>query len=161
MPEGRITVGLYTDTECVETYSSDVDKVEEILGNFFVNNGGSQHSSDENYNYDFSSESLQESMDRWNSAFDVWHYCHPCVAYDIENIDGTSYLDDDDYAYGYQANDDGGRRRQRAGRNLGGEYNAQGDVFECYDDAGYTNVNQVCFSTYMLVASFAGLYGHL
>jgi len=122
---GRIGVGLYTDTECLVDYSVTTDEMEDIIGNLFVDGGGSG-SQDENY--DFSSDSLSDSMDRWHSAFDVWHTCHPCVAYDIENLDGTKYTSNGDDYYGR--------------RELGGEYSAQGETFECYDDAGYTNVNQ-------------------
>ena len=137
--EGRITIGLYTDTECVEPYSSDLTDVENLLGNFLAN-GEASGSNDNGNQYDFSGETLEESMDRWNDAFDVWSYCHPCVAHDLENLDGSKYLYNDDYYYydNYQY----GNRRER---KLGGEYEAEGDVFECYDDAGYTNVNQVSF----------------
>ena len=130
---GRIAVGLYTDPECVTEYPADSSYIEAIVGNIFVDNRSSGGSNDENY--DFSGDSYAEAMDRWDSAFDVWHTCHPCVAHDLENTGGDKYLDgDDDY---------NNRDRRRGRRGLGGEYNAQGDVFECYDDAGYTNVNQV------------------
>jgi len=115
---GDIEVGLYTDTQCIEEYQSsgnnDPITVENILGNFFLENEGS---GDENNYYDFSSDSLEESMERWNDAFAVFHNCQPCVAYDLENVDGTKFYDDD-----------------------GG--NQAGDMFDCYDDADYTNVNQ-------------------
>jgi len=130
---GRIEVGLYTDTQCLEDYSVTTDELEDIIGNMF-NDGGGSGSQDENY--DFSSDSFSDSMDRWHSAFDVWHTCHPCVAYDIENLDGSKYVQQDDYYNNYYYNN---RKRKR---KLGGEYSAEGDVFECYDDAGYTNVNQ-------------------
>lgn len=122
---GRITVGLYLDTQCIVDYTSDTDKVEEILGNFFLNRQGS-HDNGNNGNYDFSSDTLKQSLKRWNSAFDVWQTCQPCIAYDLENTDGQKYLD---YYY--------------YNRNLGGESSPKGDIFECYDDAGYTSVNQV------------------
>ena len=148
MRSGRIGVGLYIDEQCITEYSksSDMEYIEDLLGNFLVNGGGS-HDSGDNGNYDFSGESLSESMERWNSAFDVWHTCHPCVAYDLENVKGNVYTDDDDDAGAYYNddgnNDDGNNDDGNRIRKLGGEYNAQGDVFECYDDAGYTNVNQV------------------
>lgn len=141
---GRIEVGLYTDTECIVDYSVSTDKLEDIVGNLFTENGGS--GSGDNGNYDFSSDSLSDSLDRWHSAFDVWQTCHPCVAYDIENLDGTKYTQYDDYYNG--------------GRKLGGEYSPEGDIFECYDDAGYTNVNQCMkFSakTVMKTATFRDL----
>ena len=148
MRNGRIAIGLYTDSQCLDDYSVTTDEMEDMIGNSFVDGDGSQ---DENY--DFSSDSLSESMERWNSAFDVWHTCHPCVAHDLGNLDGSKYLDNDDY-YGNYNNYN--RRR----RKLGGEYSAEGDIFECYDDAGYTNVNQCMkFSakTVMKTATFRDL----
>jgi hypothetical protein len=118
---GDITIGLYTDTQCIKEYdNSDASiSVDNILGNFLLNNGGS---GDNNNNYDFSSDTLAQSLARWDSAFGAFHQCHPCVAYDIENVDGTKYTNNDD------ANGGGGQA---------------GDPFDCYDDADYTNVNQV------------------
>jgi len=159
LKSGRISIGLYTDEQCITEYPADTDTIEDIVGNIFTSREYSQHSSEDgNDNYDFSGDSLADSMDRWDSAFDVWHMCHPCVAYDIENTEGDKYLDDDD---DYAAYDDAYYNR-RAGRKrkLGGEYSAQGDVFECYDDAGYTNVNQCMkFSakTRMQTATFRDL----
>jgi hypothetical protein len=114
---GDITVGLYTDTQCIKEYdnSDSSISVDNILGNFLLNNGGS---GDNNNNYDFSGDTLEDSLARWDSAFNAFHQCHPCVAYDLENYDGTKFYDDD------------------AGNNAG-------DPFDCYDDADYTNVNQV------------------
>ena len=118
---GDIEVGLYTDTQCIKEYqptsSNDPITVENILGNFFAEHDGS--GSGDNYNYDFSNDSLEDSMERWNSAFAKFRVCQPCVAYDLENVDGTKFYDDD-----------GGNG---------------GDQFDCYDDADYTNVNQVCY----------------
>lgn len=115
---GAIEVGLYTDTRCIKEYqstgSSDPITVENILGNFFLEHEGSGSG---DYNYDFSNDSLEDSMERWESAFAKFRICQPCVAYDLENVDGTKFYDDD-----------------------GGN---SGDAFDCYDDADYTNVNQV------------------
>jgi hypothetical protein len=128
---GRITLAIYKDSQCTEEYSSDAQVVQSFLGNPFANVEAGKSQDNNNY-YDFSSETLAESLQRWESAFSEWTYCHPCVAYDVQNIDGTKYTADNNYYY----ND--GRER-----HLGGNYEAQGDIFECYDDAGYTNVNQV------------------
>jgi hypothetical protein len=118
---GRITVGLYSDTQCIVDYTSDTTQVEEILGNYFQQGG-----SHDNGDYGFSSDTLTESLARWTSAFDAFRICQPCIAYDLTNTDGDKYVN--------------GNRRHR---NLGGESSPTGDNFECYDDAGYTNVNQV------------------
>ena len=127
---GRIAFGLYTDEECITNYPASTDFIESIIGNRFTQER-SHHSNDgDEEEYDWVNDTLAESFERWDSAFDVWRTCHPCVAHDLNNTAGDLYLTNDDgYSYG--------RRR------LGGEYSAQGDVFECYDDAGYTNVNQV------------------
>lgn len=139
---GRIAVGLYTDAQCITEYPADTDMIENIVGNVFQDGSGGSQDED----YDFSGDSLADSMDRWDSAFDVWHTCHPCVAHDLENTGGDKYYTNYDNYYYYNGQYYyGGRDRKLRDRELGGEYSAQGDVFECYDDAGYTNVNQVCF----------------
>ena len=158
---GRITVGLYTDTQCLQDYSVTSDELEDIVGNLF--NDGDRSGSGDNGDYDFSSDSLSDSLDRWHSAFDVWHICHPCVAYDLENTSGDKYLGDDDDNNNYYKNYNNYNYYYNGGyrnRDLGGEYSAEGDVFECYDDAGYTNVNQCMkFSakTVMKTATFRDL----
>eukprot|EP00574_Skeletonema_japonicum_P003002 CAMPEP_0201719796 /NCGR_PEP_ID=MMETSP0593-20130828/4918_1 /ASSEMBLY_ACC=CAM_ASM_000672 /TAXON_ID=267983 /ORGANISM="Skeletonema japonicum, Strain CCMP2506" /LENGTH=598 /DNA_ID=CAMNT_0048210315 /DNA_START=217 /DNA_END=2013 /DNA_ORIENTATION=- len=242
---GTITIGMYLDEECVNEYYMSTSDIEKIIGNIFAN-AGSQHSQDNNNDdattYDFSSESLSKSLDRWNKAFDIWSICHSCVSHDLSNTDGSTYFgecyddqyyayknyysnDDKDsyynaynqyynnnnnnngngnycisnsygsnngddgnndgynygnnddgnnddadhryYAYGDDANaynDDGGGGRKLFGgqqqRQLGGEYCPKGCPFECYDDAGYTSVNQCMkFSakTVMRTASFRDL----
>jgi hypothetical protein len=133
MPNGRIAFALYSDSKCTVEYSSKPSVVESTLGyNPFVNVQASG-SRDNSYNgtYDFSEDSMADSMARWNSAFSEWTTCHPCVAYDVENTDGQKYLSS------YQNNNN------NKNRELGGESGPNGETFECYDDAGYTNVNQV------------------
>lgn len=112
---GDIVVGLYTDTQCVNEYSGGQSSitVDNILGNFLVNGGsGDKNKNNNGGYYDYSYESLSDSYSRWNDAFDAFHICQPCVAYDLQNVYGYTYSDN-------------------------------GDQFDCYDDAGYTNVNQV------------------
>ena len=151
---GRINIGMYTDTQCVEEYPMSTDAMESIIGNIFTERGSGSGDG----GGDYADDSLYDSLQRWHSAFDVWHTCHPCVAYDIENTDGTKYTndDDDDYYNKYYNNN----YNNRKGRKLGGESDPEGDKFECYDDAGYTNVNQCMkFSakTYMQTATFRDL----
>jgi hypothetical protein len=132
LSNGRITFAIYRDSQCTDEFSDNPQLVEELIGNPFANSkaSGSQDYSD----YDFSSDTLEESLERWESAFSEWTYCHPCVAFDLQNVNGTKY---------FSYNDDGGNADGGNQRRLGGQYQAQGDAFECYDDAGYTNVNQV------------------
>jgi hypothetical protein len=132
MPNGRITLALYTDSQCIVEYSSKPKVIESILGFNPFTSVQASGSRDNNVNstYDFSEDTLADSLARWESAFSEWTTCHPCVAYDVENTDGSKYLS-------YYEN---------GGRELGGNYGPQGDIFECYDDAGYTSVNQVCLT---------------
>ena len=168
---GGMGLALYTDTYCLNEYTDDPDKVEDVIGNIVGSGKRSQHSQDEDEEEeaeetDYSSESLSDSLDRWDSAFDVWHICHSCVAHDLNNPDGDAFECqnnyDDGYNYGYNynyggddaagddaaANDDAYYQRVRKldkKRKLGGEY-CEAGAYACYDDAGYTNVNQVCYS---------------
>jgi hypothetical protein len=103
-----------------------------VVGNIL-----SKEPSHDSGDYGFVSYStLTESLAAWDSAFDIFKTCHPCVAHDLNNYGwntdddsnkGSSYStyanykNQDDYA-----NDDGNKQN-----------------FDCYDDADYTNVNQV------------------
>ena len=120
---GMITIGLYTDPECVVEYNGEDESItpDNVLGNIF--DGAGSGSGDNNGNYDFSDFTLSQALDYWDSAFDIFTICQPCVAHDLTNYDGSAYMNYDDD---------------------GGNYNGDaGDPFDCYDDADYTNVNQV------------------
>jgi hypothetical protein len=130
--QGDITVGLYTDTRCTVEYvnqgANDPITVENVVGNIILN-GGSGKSRDNNGD-DSGSTTLAEAQAAWDSAFDIFKICQPCIAHDLTNV-GHNVDDDSVKGSGYYSyyGDDGG----------GGG----GDDFDCYDDAGYTNVNQV------------------
>jgi len=172
---GEITVSMYMDATCDSSseYYMSTSAIENILGNILGNGQASGGSQDSGSDYDFSGESLATSLNRWNSAFDFWSICHSCVAHDLDNVDGSTYYGtcyDDGYynnddntddkaayynAYSNYYNNDDGNNRQ-----LGGDYCPRGYAFECYDDAGYTSVNQCMkFSakTVMRTASFRDL----
>jgi len=129
---GFFTVGLYTDTKCVEDYSGSTS-VEDILGNLLVSGDGGSG----DYDYDFASMygTFEESLEAWDSAFEAWRICQPCLAHDLKNV-GYGFDDDsmkgENYGIYTYGNDD-----------YGGGYNANGADFDCYDAADYTNVNQV------------------
>jgi hypothetical protein len=82
---------------------------------------------------------LEKSLTTFNDAFDVYKVCQPCKA----------------YALGYN-------KDLKDGSRQGGDPNDEngGYTFDCYDDAGYTNVNQ-CMKfktkTEMLAADFRDL----
>ena len=86
---GGITLALYTDERCVSEYQrqgrNDPISIENVIGNLLVE-GGSGDSKDNN-NYDFSStyDTLEASLEAWDSAFDIFKICQPCVAHDLLN----------------------------------------------------------------------------
>jgi len=129
---GGMTIGLYTDTRCMEEYTGSMT-AEDLLGNILLEGGSGDGSQDGNQDDDtYTTSSLAESLQVWDSTFDTWKICHPCVAYDLNNV-------------GYNADDDsmrGSSYNTYGYDDDGGNYNQQED-FDCYDDADYTNVNQV------------------
>lgn len=151
---GGMTIGLYTDTRCVEEYrseggsSSDGITIENVVGNLLLEGGsgdsGSEEYSDDGGQYDTFSKALAA----WDSAFEKFKICQPCVAHDLTNV---GYNTDDDaskgdgyWTYNKRYNDDYyyTNDQYQGDDGGGGDYSD----FDCYDDAGYTNVNQVrCF----------------
>jgi hypothetical protein len=73
-------------------------------------------------------EVREEYIEKWNEAMSTWKICQPCRAlstsqsYDNDNHDHHQFLKNNE-------ND--------------GEGDEKHWGYNCYDDAGYTNVNQV------------------
>jgi len=140
----KLTIGLYTDTRCVEEYvsqgSNDPITIENVVGNILADAGSGDNGGDQD---DDRYSSYETTLAMWDDALETFRTCQPCVAYDVNNY---GYNFDDDamkgssygtYTYGY---DDDYRYNYYYGNG-----NAQGSDFDCYDDADYTNVNQVRF----------------
>lgn len=127
-----MTIGLYTDTRCVEEYrrsgSSDPITVENIVGNVFAGGSG-----DGGYYDGENIDTFSKGLAAWESGFDKWRVCQPCVAYDITNV---GYGTDDDASKGEGYWNYNSRYYDDDMSN--GDYND----FDCSDVAGYTNVNQ-------------------
>lgn len=68
MVEGRISLGLYTDSRCSEDYMGSMN-VEAILAATGTGNDGIY--------------TLEEGLSKWNDAFDAFKVCQPCKAYDL------------------------------------------------------------------------------
>ncbi|CAB9517584.1 expressed unknown protein [Seminavis robusta] len=67
MPEGRIGLGLYTDSRCKHDYTGEKDILQVL-----------QSAGD----YE-SASALQKGLEDWNDAFDVFKVCQPCKAYNL------------------------------------------------------------------------------
>ena len=127
---GNMDIGLYTDAECIEEYdgSFTVEEVLQAAGyNNYENNNGDDNKG--------TVLSLEEEIQAWNDAFDVYKQCQPCKTYLLTHIvagQGTEYnvTGNRNYANNDQQDDD----QQDDDEN-----------FHCHDDAGYDNVNQVSF----------------
>jgi len=92
MPEGRIGLGLYTDSRCKYDYTGSKD-IATVL-----QNSGSQDVSN-----------LQENLATWNDAFDVYKICQPCKAYDLgynSNNEGNRQGGDQDNGESFDCYDD-------------------------------------------------------
>lgn len=131
---GSIQLGLYIDEKCTEEYNGVNSDASKIMGGNFLTNVQNSHDSGDSGNYDFSDWSTSEALEYWENSMGAFKICQPCIAYDINNYydgnnQGSSY---GTYDCGNENYDDGG----------GGGGDCVEDNFDCYDDAGYTNVNQ-------------------
>jgi hypothetical protein len=112
---GSMSAGLYTDESCIieyQTTSSSDTNTVENILGNFLIEGGSGDGGG-----DYDNLSFYEAMGMWEWGMDHFKICQPCVAYNLRNVNGGNGQYDDDYMI-------------------------QGDNFDCYDQADYTNVNQ-------------------
>lgn len=124
--EGNITYGLYLDEDCSKETTMTFPQ---YVQNYF-----------ETY-YGYEAQNALKSAAYWSTRLRTWNewmtsykICNPCRAY--SRVPTTSNDDEDD------------RRRFL---NEGNEEDGEGDEeqfgYNCYDDAGYTNCNQVIITT--------------
>jgi hypothetical protein len=90
MPEARIGLGLYTDSRCKYDYMGGLD-VATVLKSSRDGEDVSE---------------LEQNLQTWNDAFDVYKICQPCKAYDL----------------GYNSNNQGNRQ---------GDKDENGNAFDC------------------------------
>jgi len=122
---GSIKIGLYTDERCVEEYNGPLS-AEQVAGNLLAEAEASGSGDNSGANYDNLSASEAQSL--WDSAFDAFKICQPCVAHDLTNYGYNGGEQGESYG-SYNPYDDDAK-----------SYN--GNDFDCYDDADYLNVNQ-------------------
>ena len=114
LPEGNMTLEIYTDNLC--TMLSEEMNLEAYILNLYnyygYNNQGQKVA-----------EQYAEAIETWNEKMSVYKICQPCRAYNF-------YYDQNHNSHDHRRfleNDGEGEEQER---------------FNCYDDAGYTNVNQ-------------------
>ena len=153
---GSMSLGLYTDKDCILEYSGNYT-AEYVLktmvcggyvwgGNDYSylcqgqNYTGTRYDHDGNPTYYYSNIwRLDDHLQKWNNAFDVYKICQPCKAYDLTNIitpNGKSNR------YNYT-----GRRHYYSDNKYNNNhYYDRYKNFNCHDDADYYDVNQVSCS---------------
>jgi hypothetical protein len=153
---GSMSIGLYTDDRCVYEYTGTMMTAHDVVkgmvcGGYVQNNEGGNGvdletvCGNETYVYGQYQEddddqddnygniwSLEDNLQTWNDAFDVYKQCQPCKAYDLTNFVAGR---------GYQANATGDRYDNN--KNQDEQDDDEDADFTCNDDAGYDNVNQV------------------
>ena len=135
---GSMSIGLYTDSDCVVDYTGGYS-VENILESTYYYKGDQQTKV----------STVEKEIELWNDAFDVFKQCQPCKTFSlVEIVAGLGYKQSsynstgsrhfknwDDWAYGNQ--------RVADDNDYNANYEYYGGNYECHDDAGYDNVNQV------------------
>jgi hypothetical protein len=124
---GSMSIGLYTDDRCVYEYTGTMMTAHDVVKGMVC--GGYDDDQDDNYGNIWS---LEDNLQTWNDAFDVYKQCQPCKAYDLTNFVAGR---------GYQANATGDRYDNN--KNQDEQDDDEDADFTCNDDAGYDNVNQV------------------
>jgi len=123
--EGNIDVGIYLDEQCVTpssyTFSDYIMMYYSYYGYYDT---GQQIAA-----------TWENAIELWNEYMAPFKVCQPCRAYDLDTY---LYRSDDDQS--------GSRSNSQDNRFLD-ENDGEGEEeqwgFNCYDDAGYTNCNQV------------------
>jgi hypothetical protein len=127
---GSMSIGLYTDALCVTEYTGSMTAHQVLQG--MVCGGDNEYNGDYGCgdddatqdNYTGNVWSLDEDIEKWNDAFDVYKQCQPCKAYDLTNVVNPN---------GYSANQNGDRHDNDNDDD-------EDESFLC----GHEDVNQVC-----------------
>lgn len=113
--EGNITHGIFTDSSCTQV--SNTTTFMDYVVIYYYNYYGSNDYGEEQ------AESWAYGVEKWNEYMDTYKVCQPCRAYSrSKNDQQNRFLENDE-------NDGEGDEEQWG--------------YNCYDDAGYTNCNQV------------------
>lgn len=127
LPEGYMTYGVYTDAYC------SIEATDMLLEEYML-----QYFLSKDYEEEEAQELVEKQLyiiDRWNRRMNDYKVCQPCRAYNRVPVMVQN-------------------NRRRNLNDGQGDYEQWG--YNCYDDAGYTNCNQVCFCKFLsLLTDFA------
>lgn len=134
LPEGNMTIGIYTDNTCL-TLSEEIDYASYIVmyyQSYYEQSYYYRYYGYNSYYYRYYYEMGQEAAETYANAIDTWNEymsqfktCQPCKAYNL------------------QWDQQKQNKHERRGRVLENEGDGSANArYNCYDEAGYTNVNQ-------------------
>jgi hypothetical protein len=143
LKRGDMTMGLYTDSACLEPKSS-TGKNAVHYGDYLAQATAGVYDDDTAYTAVVSE--WQSSVDRWNDLLSDYKVCQPCRAFSQTKSFNSGNNNNKNNNNNYGSNEGEGSQEQWG--------------FNCYDDAGYRNCNQ-CYKfatkTDMQEASVADL----
>ena len=116
--EGNITMGIFSDEVCTQV--STTTNFTEYVYIFYENYYGSSQYGVE------AAQSWEYKIETWNEYMNTYKICQPCRAYNLNKSEQSS-----------------GDGRLLANDENDGEGDEEQWGYNCYDDAGYTNCNQV------------------
>lgn len=118
--DGSATIGLYSDSSCLQEKQADVQTV---LGQIAANGGTNL-------------VGLYRNMDKWDEGLGQFKICQPCISYNLRLMLAIyNRTSGDDVRRSLEEGDDD----DDDAVDDDNEYNP----YYCADDAGYENVNQV------------------
>ena len=119
--EGNMTFGLYADASCSEFAQYNMTEYIRFYFRGYYRDQSMGNSE---------AAGFDRMIETWNDYMRKWKICQPCQSYSLQ----VTTSDNDD--------GDGNERRFLGGNNDGG-CEEESNGYNCYDDAGYLNCNQV------------------
>jgi hypothetical protein len=125
---GDVGYGLYYDSLCTKVAAMSYGDYLEIYYTYFSDAGGGSSSNQQQYQAAIAQRTKYETaISNWNQYMSEYKVCQPCRAYSkTASSTPTS------------------SSTTSSSSSKLGNGSAQPHGFNCYDDMGYTNVNQVC-----------------
>lgn len=123
LPEGNLTIGLYYNEQCTQDSG--------MLWSDYIITYYNMKYQNSYYYYSYAAQGKTEAAEWdannviWNNAMATYKICQPCRAYNLNQDQSGSHS------------------RDRVLDENDGEGDAEQSGYDCYDDAGYTNCNQV------------------
>lgn len=147
--EGTVGIGVYTDAYCMQRASNSMT-IQSYIEMYYSNNNDDDGANTEKGTQ--IARAYTRALEQWNEQMNIYKTCQPCRTYTLYkfNVD-----DDDDVDGSGSGSGDERARELLLDRIL--ENDGEGDSeqwgYDCYDDAGYQNCNQVRNTRYRATAT--------